>query len=167
MTDTTGTLELAARQMTDALGKIGGGAADPAAPPISVEEVPPRELFFELLALGLANLFAIVPLAAPLFERSILKAVVGHLPDTESSKLILRADDWIRLEGLVKGQEGQKAYSLSSLSLAILTTETPDGGIGNLLAQAYGCYVRQAHTPELRQATRKLAAIFLNLMVRS
>jgi hypothetical protein len=167
MTAAIGAADLAARQMAEALGKIGGGAADPAAAPIPVEEVPPRELFFELLALGMANLFTIVPLAAPLFERAILKAVVGHLPDTESSKLIVRADDWIRLEGLVKGQEGQKAYSLSSQALAILTTETPHGSIGRILERAYGCYLRQAHTPELRQATRKLAAAFLSLMVRS
>ncbi len=165
MTAVSGTADQAARQMADALGKIAP-AGDAAAAPSPVEAAPPRELFFELLALGMANLFTVVPLAAPLFERAILKAVVSHLPDTESSKLIVRADDWIRLEGLVKGQEGQKAYALSSQTLAILTTETPDGSIGRLLEQAYACYLRQAHTPELRQATRKLAAAFLNMMVR-
>lgn len=161
-------LDQAARQMAEAVGKVGSvETADPPGSPGSAEEVPARELFFELLALGLANLYNIVPLSAPLFDRGILKAVTGHLPDTESSKLIVRADDWIRLEGLVRGQEGQKSYSLSSQALAILSTETPDGSIGRLMRQAYDCYARQAHTPDLRQATRRLAAVFLSMMVRS
>jgi hypothetical protein len=163
-----GALDQAARQMAEALGKVGGmEAADAPGSPGAVEEVPLRELFFELLALGLANLYHIVPLSAPLFDRGMLKAVTGHLPDTESSKLIVRADDWIRLEGLVRGQEGQKSYSLSSQALAILSTETPDGSIGGLMKQSYDCYARQAHSPELRQATRRLAAVFLSMMVRS
>ena len=161
MTAALGAADLAAGQVADALGKVGGG--DQAAAPSPVEEVPTREFFFELFALGMANLFTIVPL----YEPAILKAVVGHLPDAESSKLIVRSNDWIRLEGLVKGQEGQKAHSLSSQALAILTAETPEGSIGQLLEKAYDCHTRQAHTPELRRATRKLAAAFLSMIVRS
>ncbi len=162
-----GALDQAARQLAEALGKAGSvETVDPSGSPGAAEDTPPRELFFELLALGLANLYHIVPLSAPLFDRGMLRAVTGHLPDAESSKLIIRADDWIRLEGLVRGQEGQKSYSLSSQALAILSTETPDGSIGRLMRQSYDCYARQAHTPELRQATRKLAAVFLSMMVR-
>lgn len=166
MTAAIGAADLAARQMAEALAKIGPAAANPPAEPEPVEDVPPRELFFELLALGLANLFKIVPLAAPLFDRPSLKAVIGHLPDADATKLTARTDDWIRLEGLVRGQEGQKNYALSSLVLAVLTTETPDGSIGSLMVQAHECYARQAHTAELRRATRKLSAVFLSLMVR-
>jgi hypothetical protein len=80
---------------------------------------------------------------------------------------MIRTDDWIRLEGLIRGQEGQKAYTLSLQSLAVLSTETPDGSIGRLMERACDCYVRQAHTPELRQATRRLAAVFLNMMAQT
>lgn len=165
MTAETGALEQAARQMATALDKIGD--ATTAGPPGQVEEVPVRELFLELLVVGLANLYGKVPLASTLFERSMLKAVTGHLPDAESSKIMIRTDDWIRLEGLIRGQEGQKAYSLSLQSLAILSTETPDGSIGRLMERACDCYVRQVHTPELRHATRRLAAVFLNMMAQS
>ncbi len=167
MTAEISVLDRAARQMADALGKIGSGelAAPPGAP-VPAEEVPPRELFLELMALGLANLFGKVPLASTLFERSMLKAVTGHLPDADASKLVIRAGDWIRLEGLVRSQEGQKAYSLSLQVLAILSSETPDGSIGRLMERACDCYVRQTHTPELRQATRRLATVFLNMMAR-
>ncbi len=165
MTAETSALDQAARQMATALGKIGDAAT--AGPPGQVEEVPVRELFLELLVVGLANLYGKVPLASTLFERSMLKAVTGHLPDAESSKLMIRTDDWIRLEGLIRGQEGQKAYSLSLQSLAVLSTETPDGSIGRLMERACDCYVRQVHTPELRQATRRLAAVFLNMMAHS
>jgi hypothetical protein len=154
--------------MATALGKIGDAkTAGPPGLPGHVEEVPTRELFLELLVVGLANLYGKVPLASTLFERSMLKAVTGHLPDAESSKLMIRTDDWIRLEGLIRGQEGQKAYTLSLQSLAVLSTETPDGSIGRLMERACDCYVRQAHTPELRQATRRLAAVFLNMMAQT
>lgn len=168
MTAEISALDQAARQVTNALSKIGnGGTADLPGLTGPAEEVPMRELFLELLALGLANLFGIVPLASPLFDRGMLKAVAGQLPDAESSKLMIKSDDWIRLEGLVRGQDGQKSYSLSSQALAILSTETPDGSIGRLMERASECYARQAHTPELRQATRRLASVFLSMMVRS
>jgi hypothetical protein len=157
-------LALAARRMAQALGNASAQSGAP--PSTGPEDIPPRQLFLELLAAGLATLYPIMPLGAPLFDRAIIKAITGHMPDADSTKIVLRAEDWIRLEGLVRGTEGQKSYTLSKEILAIMETETPEGSIGLLMEKARDFYSRQAHTPELRQATRRLAAMLLSLLAR-
>lgn len=126
-----------------------------------------RDLFLELLVLALANLYAKMPLGSSLFDRSMVKAVTSHLPDNEVGKLVVKAEDWIRQENLVKVQEGQKNYSLSLQALAALCTETSDGGtLGALMEKARSAYIRQLQSPHLRRGTRRLAAAFLGIMAK-
>ena len=147
-----------ARVVVAELGAIGVDP-DAAAAPVS-----PRELFLELLTLAMANLFNRMPLPSWLFDRTILKSVAGDVDDNELTKLAGKAEDWIRTEGLVRVQEGQKSYALSLPAIAALSTMTPEGTLGELMERARRCYARQAETPQLRRLTRQLGATFLNLM---
>lgn len=156
-----GVLDELASLVVSELSVIGG---DPNAAAVVVT---PRELFLELLTLAMANLFNRMPLPSWLFDRTILKAVAGDIDDNELTKLATKAEDWIRTEGLVRVQDGQKSYALSLKSIAALSTFTPNGTLGELMEQARLCYAREAQTPELRRLTRRLGATFLNLMATS
>ena len=126
-----------------------------------------RDMFLELLVLALANLYSKMPLGSSLFDRAMVKAVTSHLPDNEVGKLVVKAEDWIRQENLVKVQEGQKNYSLSLHALAALCTETADGGtLGTLMEKAKSAYVRQLQSNQLRRSTRRLASAVLGIMAK-
>lgn len=142
-------------------------------PPLPLKDNDPvgeggiRDLFMELLVLALANLYSKMPLGSALFDRAMVKSVTSHLADNEVGKLVVKAEDWIRQENLVKVQEGQKNYSLSLQALAALCTETSDGGtLGTLMEKAKSAYVRQLQSPPLRRSTRRLAAAFLGIMAK-
>lgn len=140
-------------------------------PPLPLKDNDPaaeggvRDMFLELLVLALANLYTKMPLGSALFDRAMVKSITSHLPDNEVGKLVVKAEDWIRQENLVKVQEGQKNYSLSLQALSALCTETSDGGtLGQLMEKAKTAYVRQMQSPQLRRNTRRLAAAFLSIM---
>jgi hypothetical protein len=120
-----------------------------------------RERFFELMVLSLANLYGKTPVAVTLFDRMILKRVTDGLDDNEAGKLSLRTEDWMRLEWLVRGQEGTKAYFLSRMSLAVLSTMTSEGTLGEVLEKIQAQYAAQMPSPELRKVARLFGAYFI------
>jgi hypothetical protein len=120
-----------------------------------------RERFFELMVLSLANLYGKTPVASTLFDRTILKRVTDGLDDNDAGKLSLRAEDWMRLEWLVRGQEGTKAYYLSRMSLAVLSTITSAGTLGEVLEQIQARYAAQMPSQELRRVARMFGAYFI------
>jgi hypothetical protein len=117
-----------------------------------------RERFQELVVLALANLYGKTPIATTLYDRTLLKRVTEGMDDNDAGKLSLRAEDWLRLEGVVRGQEGQKAYYLSSKSLAVLSEKTPQGTLGEVLEQIQSCYTTTAPQQALRKITREFGA---------
>ncbi len=124
-------------------------------------ETSMRERFFELLVLALANLYGKTPVAATLYDRTMLRRVTDGMDDNEAGKLSLRTEDWIRLEGLVRGQEGQKAYCLGRPSLAVLSVMTSGGTFGEVLEKILALYSAQNPTEELRRVTRLFGAYFI------
>ena len=124
-------------------------------------DVSSRELFYELLVLGLANLYSKVPLGSTLFDRSMIKSVTGHMNDNDAGKLVSKAEDWVRLENLVRAQEGQKSYSATAETLAALELQGPDGSLGERMERAVLAYAGQVPSPEARRSCRLLAAEFL------
>jgi hypothetical protein len=138
---------------------------DPAPVPIPLRrraaDLTCRELFYELLVLGLANLYGKVPLGSTLFDRGMIKAVTGHMYDNDAGKLVNKAEDWVRLENLVRAQEGQKSYAATAATLAALELQGPDGSLGLRMEKAAMAYAGEPPSPEIRRATRQLAAEFL------
>ncbi len=120
-----------------------------------------RERFFELMVLSLANLYGKTPVASTLFDRTILKRVTDGLDDNEAGKLSLRAEDWMRLEWLVRGQEGTKAYYLSRMSLAVLSTITSAGTLGEVLEKIQAQYSAHMPSQDLRRVARLFGAYFI------
>jgi hypothetical protein len=120
-----------------------------------------RELFYELLVLGLANLYSKVPLGTTLFDRGMIKSVTGHMNDNDAGRLVSKAEDWIRLENLVRAQEGQKSYSATSATLAALELPGQDGSLGERMEKAATAYAGATPSPEVRRSCRMLAAEFL------
>lgn len=150
------------RHVLTASAAEGADAADDAA------NLPTmRERFFELLVLSLANLHGKTPVASALFDRAMLRSVCGGLDDTEAGKLATRAEDWIRLEGLVRVLEGQKSYTLNRPSLAVLSTPTAHGTLGEVMERIALRYAERPPNPELRRHTRQLAAYFMTRLGRS
>ena len=144
---------------TAAISPLKG--SDPAGGP------PICELFYELLVLALANLYGRVPLSSNLFNRAMLKVVTSELDDKEAGQLIARTEDWIRLEGLVRILEGQKSYTLNRVSLAVLSTPTAHGLVGEIMQKVAECYLEHVPTAELRGLTRQLASYFMMRLGRS
>jgi hypothetical protein len=139
---------VAARQTEDE-----GDAADPA--------TSMRERFFELLVLALANLYGKTPVASTLYDRTTLRRVTDGMDDNDAGKLSLRTEDWVRLEGLVRGQEGQKAYCLGRPALAVLSVATSGGTLGEVFEKILAQYATQNPTEELRRITRLFGAYFI------
>jgi hypothetical protein len=130
-------------------------------------ETTMRERFFELFVLSMANLYAKTPVASSMFDRNTIKVVSIGLDDNEAGRLSTRADDWIRLEGLVRVQEGQKNYTLNRVTLSVLSTITEHGTLGELFQRVAAAYADPGPTQELRVATRQLASYFMTRVSRS
>jgi hypothetical protein len=126
-----------------------------------------RERFFEILVLILANLYGKTPVAAALFDRVMLQRVTAGMDDGDSGKLATRAEDWIRLEGLVRQQDGQKAYFLTRSSLAVLSTITSRGTLGDVIDRLLKRYVDAMPTANIRRVTRAFGSYFLMQLGRS
>lgn len=132
------------------------------------EPAPPtRDLFLELIVLALGALYAKVPYGSGLFDRATLKAALSHLEDNEAGKMQTSTEDWIRLEGLVRALEGQKNYTLNRPSMAVLSTRTQHGLVGELMERVQQRYVAAAPTPELRQRAREIGSYFLTRLGRA
>ena len=133
----------------------------------SPPETTMRERFFELLVLSLGNLYNKTPVAAALFDRTTMLRVTTGMDDNDAGKLTARGEDWLRLEGVFRQQEGQKAYYLTRPALAVLSTITSTGTFGDVLDAVLTRYQQSMPTPELRKASRMLGAYFLSRVARS
>lgn len=140
-------------------------------PPLEAEAPPPnigmRERFFEMMTLVLANLYGKTPLAAPLFTRDTMLRIVAGMDDNEAGKLAGRGEDWLRLEGVLRQQDGQKAYFLTRPTLAVLSTITTQGTLGEVMERALAKYSEGPPTPQLRKALVLIGAYFLSRIARS
>ena len=123
-----------------------------------------RERFYELMVLGMGNLFPRMPTTGQIFERVILQRVMLGLDDGDAAALGKRTDDWLRLEGMIKQEEGKRAYYLGRTTQAALSTMTPSGLLGDVFAKILKQYVDVGPSEELRENTRSLAACFLLLL---
>jgi hypothetical protein len=153
----TGTLAELATATADLLRDIEADRAVAA----EVPPLAPRELFLEILAVALGNMFDRTPVPGQLYDRAMMKPIAAGLADTDIAKITLRSEDWIRLEGIVRAAEGQKAYILNRPSLTVLATPTPEGQLGSVLARICRCYAEGSVTPELRAKARDLASYFM------
>lgn len=125
-----------------------------------------RERFFELMVLILANLYGKTPLPVTLLDRAAIQKVTSGMEDGDAAKLATRGEDWIRLEGLIKQQEGQKAYFLVRPTLAVLSTLTTAGTLGEIIARIQQRYGDGLPTPRLRKATRTIGSYILMRLTR-
>jgi hypothetical protein len=144
------------------LSAVTSGGGEPIAPPADDSM---RERFMELLVLCLATLYGKTPIPASPFDRAMMKHVIHGLDDGDAGKFSTRADDWLRLEGLVRVQEGQKNYVLNRMTLSVLSTPTSEGTLGEIFERVAAAYTK-GPTPELRMLSRSLAAYFLTRLGR-
>ena len=160
MTDTR-TLDTLVQQALAAL------AEPPPEGPRAAFTASMRERFMEVLVLSLAGLYGKTPVPSTPFDRALMKTVTDGMDENEAGKLSLRADDGIRLEGLVRVQEGQKNYTLNRGTLAALSVPAGDGTLGEFMERIAAAYINPGPTPELRAVTRKIGAyVIANLAAR-
>ena len=123
-----------------------------------------RERFYELMVLAMGNLFPRMPTTGQIYDRVILQRVMLGLDDSDAANLGKRTDDWLRLEGMIKQEEGKRAYYLGRTTQAALSTTTPAGLLGDVFAKILKQYVDVGPSDALREHTRSLAACFLLLL---
>jgi hypothetical protein len=153
-------LENLVQQIVDTL------AAKPA--PDAIEpETSTRERFMELLVLSLANMYGKTPVPVAPFSRAIMRAVIEGMDDNDAGIFTSRADDWIRLEGLVRVQEGAKNYVLNRMAIAVLSTSTSHGTVGEVMERIMKYYTETGPTCGLRRLTRQLGGYFMTRLGRS
>jgi hypothetical protein len=149
--------------VSDAISAIAvaqeGGAAHP--------DTSMRERFLELLVLILGNLYGKTPVAAPLFDRTTLLRITTGMDDNDAGRLASRTEDWVRLEGLLRQQDGAKAYFISRPSLAVLSTLTDAGTLGEVFDRILKRYVAAMPTEEVRRITRMLGSHFVSRVARN
>ena len=148
-------------QPVDVFAQDGAAVTAPLTERRRATDVTPRELFYEILALALAGLYTKVPLGAPLFDRNMIRSVTGHMTDNDAGRLVMKAEDWVRQENIVRAQEGQKSSSASAATLAALESGGSDGALGERLERAARGYAGETPSPDQRRETRQLAAEFL------
>lgn len=126
-----------------------------------------RERFFELMVLILGNLYTKAPVASALFDRGTMLKVTAGMDDVEAGKLTGRTEDWLRLEGLLRQQDGAKAYFITRSSLAVLSTFTSTGTLGDVMDRVLRRYQEAMPSEDLRNATRMLGSYYLSRVARS
>jgi len=139
--------------------------ANPAPEPLSAE-TSTRERFMELLVLSLANMYGKTPVPVAPFSRAIMRTVTEAMDDNDAGAFTSRADDWIRLEGLVRVQEGQKNYVLNRMAMAVLSTPTAQGTVGEVMERIMRAYTETGPSLALRQLTRQFGAYFMTRLGR-
>ena len=120
-----------------------------------------RERFYEFIAIVLGNLFAKSPVAGTLYDRTTMLRVIVGLDDGDAASLAKRTDDWLRLEGLIRQQEGQRSYFLPLQTMAALSVITEHGMLGDVLDRVLQRYNQSMPSENLRRCTRLLAAEFI------
>ncbi len=95
-----------------------------------------------------------------------MKRITEGLDDNDAGRFSSRADDWIRLEGLVRVQEGQKNYALNRMSLAVLSTPTSQGTLGEVWEMIAAHYAASPPSPQVRHITRQFGAYFMTRLGR-
>jgi hypothetical protein len=130
-------------------------------------ETSSRERFFELLVLILANLYGKTPVSAALFDRNTLLRVTTGMDDSEAGRFTTRTEDWLRLEGMLRQQDGTKSYFLTRTSLAVLSTITYAGTLGEVFEQILKRYQAAMPNEDIRNKTRVLGSYFLTRVARS
>lgn len=160
-----------ANNSTDIEHLVAGVMAALDYPPLEADAPPPdtgmRERFFEMMVLVLANLYGKTPLAAPLFSRETMLRIVAGMDDNDAGKLAARGEDWLRLEGVLRQQDGQKAYFLTRPTLAVLSTITTQGTLGEVIERALAKYSEGPPAPQLRKSLVLIGAYFLSRIARS
>jgi hypothetical protein len=126
-----------------------------------------RERFFELLVLILGNLYTKTPVAGALFDRATMLRVTAGMDDAEAGRLTGRTEDWVRLEGLLRQQDGTKNYSVTRPSLAVLSTLTATGTLGEVFERILRRYAENMPSENLRRNTRVLGSYFLTRVARN
>ena len=136
-------------------------------PPEAAAAPSLRDLFLETLTISLGNLYAKMPQPGTLYDRTMLKVISEGIDDNEVAKLTNRGEDWMRLEGIVRAAEGQKAYALNRPTMAVLSTQTAIGTLGNVMERVTRAYAEGRATPELRRSARALGTYFLTRIARN
>ena len=140
-------------------------------PCLPADSPPPqtgmRERFFEMMVLVLANLYGKTPIASPLFTRETMLKITAGMDDVDAGKLAGRGEDWLRLEGVLRQQDGQKAYFLTRPTLAVLSTITSHGTLGEIMERALSKYGEGPASPELRKGLVLLGSYFISRIARS
>jgi hypothetical protein len=143
-------------QLTAALAEPGIDA-----PP--TPETTLRERMFEIVVMGFGNLYPRMPTSGNIYDRLTISRITMGLDDGEASQLGKRTDDWMRIEGLTKQEEGKRAYFLPFSTMAVLSTATSIGPLGDVCAKVLARYNTDFPSESLRVATRALAG---EIMVR-
>ncbi len=130
-------------------------------------DVSTRERFMELLVLSLANMYGKTPVPVSPFSRAIMRTVTEAMDDNDAGAFTSRADDWIRLEGLVRVQEGQKNYVLNRMAIAVLSTCTAQGTVGEVMERIMRHYTETGPSIALRKLTRRFGGYFMTRLGRS
>jgi hypothetical protein len=143
--------------VTKAIAAIAEPGTEAPPPP----ETTPRDRFYEFLVLALGTLFPKAPMAGQMYDRATLLRVIEGMDDNESAALAKRADDWLRLEGIIKQMEGQRAYFLPLQTQAALSVNTSGGLLGDVFDKILKRYLEAAPNENLRLCTRLLGAYFL------
>lgn len=136
------------------------------APEPLAAETSTRERFMELLVLSIANLYGKTPVPASPFSRAIMRTVTEAMDDNDAGAFTTRADDWIRLEGLVRVQEGQKNYVLNRMAIAVLSTPTRHGTVGEVMERIMAAYTETGPSLPLRHLTRQFGGYFMTRLGR-
>jgi len=123
-----------------------------------------RERMFELVVIAMGMLYPRMPNSGQIYDRVTISRVTTGLEDGEAANLGKRTDDWLRLEGITKQEEGKRAYFLPFTTLAALSTPSTAGTLGDICAKVQERYSADHPSENLRQATRALGAeVFLRL----
>jgi hypothetical protein len=126
-----------------------------------------RERFFELMVLILGNLYTKTPISSPLFDRATLTRVTAGMDDGDAGRFTTRTEDWLRLEGLLRQQDGAKAYYITRPTLAVLSTLTYAGTLGEVMDKVLRRYQEAMPSENLRRTTRLLGSYYLTRVARS
>ena len=159
MPDTAHLDDLVTRAMA-ALDEPGNDA--PPGPEISF-----RERFYELTILSLGNLFPRMPASGQIYDRTTLNRIVMGMDDGDAAMLAKRTDDWLRLEGIIRQEEGKRAYYLPLASQAALSLTTTAGLLGDVLGEILKRYIAANPSDNLRAATRALGAACLVILAKA
>lgn len=129
-------------------------------------EITLRERMFELVVIAFGNLYPKMPNTGQIYDRITISRVTPGLDDSDAAMLGKRTDDWLRLEGLIKQEEGKRAYYLPFASTAVLSTATSAGPLGDVCAKVQARYAADSPSDNLRLAARALGAELLVRMNR-